>query len=59
MMNARSIPMACAAMLLIIIAVPSAEAGKAFLDDFEDGSATDGTPVSWVAPGYACRRALG
>lgn len=24
-----------------------------FHDNFEDGSATDGQPVSWVAPGYA------
>ena len=52
MMNARSIPTAIVLMMLMIIAVPSAQAGMAFLDDFEDGSATDGQPVSWafVAP---------
>ena len=47
MMNARSIPMAIAVMMLMIIAVPSAEAGKAFLDDFEDGDYADNNPVTW------------
>ncbi len=31
----------------------AATAGTLFLDDFEDGSATDGSPVTWVAPPYA------
>lgn len=48
-MNARSISMAIAVMMLMIIAAPSAWAGKAFLDDFEDGNATDGSPVTWAA----------
>ena len=47
MMNARSIPMAIVMMMLMIIAVPSAEAGKAFLDDFEDGDCADRNPVTW------------
>jgi hypothetical protein len=47
----------CSAVLAVVFAFAlafPARAGKFFYDDFEDGSATDGRPVSWVpVPGWS------
>jgi len=40
------------AILSLLLASGSARA-QMFFDDFEDGDATDGIPVSWGAPSYA------
>jgi hypothetical protein len=47
-------PIYLASFIVVLMLVGSVATGElVFLDDFEDGSATDGAPVTWsLVPGY-------